>query len=358
VRRVAAERHPSCPIQAMISHMRTPARMAVVLALGLVPADTMRGQDKDPLPSVHPKEFSFFAGNGFEVKMHADRTEVRVEEPIEVTLRITARGAWTHAPRGKGDKKINPFPADNLGDDFYVELKEEKEEKNAWTFIYRLKPKHRNATMIPGVQLMYYVPGTKQFLGTETPKNIPIKVLSREETPNVAQPLKGRPGLYEIATGTEVLARPEPACWTQPLPLAVLLLVPPLSCLTWYWVWRLRHPDARLAARRRKSEAAQVALASLKNGAMSPVELAAAMSDYLRRRFDLVGAEPTPAEAGQVLFACGVSRKLREQIVTFLQSCDAGRFGAAALADTSALSAEAVVLINALEAEPCAQRAF
>jgi hypothetical protein len=331
------------------------------MAMMLLSSAFVRAQDKEPLPTVHPSDFSFFAGKGFKVEMQANPTEVHVEEPLEVTIRITADGPWTHAPRGKGDKKINPFPADFLRDDAYVELKEEKAEENAWTFIYRVKPKHRKAK-IPAVRFKYYVPGTTDgFVETFPLDEIPIKVLPRKgtDTPDeVARALKGRPQLYEIATGPDVLARPEPALWTQPFPLALLLLGPPLGCLIWYWMWRLRNPDARLAARRRKSEAARAALSSLSDGAASSVRLSTVMTDYLRKRFDLFGAEPTPAEAGRILHNWGISRPLREQVVSFLQSCDAGRFGSAALVDTSALFVQAAVLINALEAEPCAQRAF
>jgi hypothetical protein len=334
---------------------------AYVVAAILAESNVIFGQDKvDPLPAVYPDDFSYFAGKAFKVEMTADRTEVRVEEPLDLTIRITALGPWTHPPRAKGDKKINPFPADYLRDHAYVELKDEKEEKNAWIFTYRLKPKHKGATTIPGVQLRFHVPGTiDEFPFTVRTPEIVLKVLPRAktETPDEVARAAVTPELYEIHTGPEVLARAGLERCSQPICLALLLLAPPLGCVAWYWIWRVRNPDAHQAARRRKSEAARAALTSLQNGATSPGGLAAVMAEYLRKRFDLSGAEPTPQEVGRVLFTCGVSRKLRDEVVSFLQSCDAGRFGAVALADAPRLSAEAATLINALEAEPCVQRA-
>jgi hypothetical protein len=333
--------------------------LSIAVAILFIHGAPIFGQAKD-LPAVHPPEFSFFAGQAFKVEMTADRTEVHVEEPLELTVRITAIGKWTHAPRGKGDKKIKLFPPEFLDDDVYLELKDEKAEKNAWVFIYRLKPKHRRLAAIPGVQLMFYDPGTKEFPVTARTDDIPVKILAREKTDTpdeVARALVAPPDYYEVNGGPEVLARPEAELWSQPFVLALLFFAPPLACAAWYVIWRRRNPDALLAARRRKSAAARLALQALQDGEASPGQLASTVTEFLRKRFDLPGAEPTPAEVDRVLFRWGVTRKLREQTVAFLQSCDAGRFGAAAVTDSRRLCDEAAALINALEAEPCVQRA-
>jgi hypothetical protein len=122
------------------------------------------------------------------------------------------------------------------------------------------------------------------------------------------------------------------------------------------WCWF--YPDAARQARQRRSKAAQKALQALRAIEQDDQErrahrTAAVMADYLRQRLDLPAGEATPSEAADHLRRVGYSSQLAEQTADFFRSCDAVRFSPEPLYTGADLSAIAVELILALEAEPC-----
>src|SRR5262249_4902653 len=81
------------------------------------------------------------------------------------------------------------------------------------------------------------------------------------------------------------------------------------------------------------------------------------LAEYLRHRFDLTAAEPTPAEVADRLRCGGASAATAEKTAAFFRGCDAVRFtpnGTPSAADWPDTAAQ---LILALEAEPCSSSA-
>lgn len=79
---------------------------------------------------------------------------------------------------------------------------------------------------------------------------------------------------------------------------------------------------------------ALTALAALKprDELVQVEQVAAITARYLRQRFDLPAAEPTPAEvAGHLRGALPGGEKLAEQAADFFRACDAARFAPAGI---------------------------
>jgi hypothetical protein len=129
-----------------------------------------------------------------------------------------------------------------------------------------------------------------------------------------------------------------------------------MICGAWYFVWRRRHPDDAKKRDRRRSRAAQQALALLQQAECGTVErraelTAAALATYLRQRVELAIAEPTPGETAAFLRRTGCSPLVVEQTVQFLNTCDAARFWPPLIADGTKLPALAIDIILALDAD-------
>ncbi len=291
-------------------------------------------------------------GESFRLEVAASHKEVAVDEPLELSVRIIAEGPVTQPPVGA---KLNLFPPD-FKDDFHHEfLSEKKVAANTWVLQYRLKPKTEEVQAIPRLELEYYSQ-TRQENQFAKSEEIPLTVKPPRQVdtpPEVARALRAPASVYELTTGPALLERWGPSLWSESWFVGLILLGPPLGCVLGYWIWRRRNPDLVQQVRRRQSRAARLAYEALHAPALSPHHLAAVVSDYLRQRLDLPGAEPTPAEVDKHLFRLGVSRKLRDDWLAFLQECDAQRFAAEPRAEVKNLLDRAKDLIHALEAEPC-----
>ena len=106
--------------------------------------------------------------------------------------------------------------------------------------------------------------------------------------------------------------------------------------------------------KQRRHRAAELTLRELQSGEPAPQRLAAVLTEYLRRRLDLVGAEPTPREVDDHLRRAGVSKSARAPLRDFLQRCDAARFGGESA--SPALVEVGVAAVKAMEVEPCLER--
>lgn len=326
-------------------------RLGVALFL-VVATAPVRGQDPAP-PLTAPEDFSHIVGR-YRIEATAAPTEVRVEDALTLTVRIIGSGPVEYQPRRD---KLQILPED-FPQDFYIEPLPEKDthKGEVWTFAYRLKPKRTDVKHVPALKLVYYNGRKFQTSFTEP---IPLKVSPRgtaQAPDQVKEALKPPPQFYELITGDEVLRREEPGWLFRPMFVMPMLLLPPLLCAGWYVWWRRRHPDQASVTRRARSEAAERALHDL-SGQTDAVSIAARVTDYLRQRLDLPGAEPTPGEVRDFLWRAGVSRTLRDRFATFLAACDAARFSSPK-ATPQALGVESVAedarhLIHALEAEAC-----
>jgi hypothetical protein len=128
--------------------------------------------------------------------------------------------------------------------------------------------------------------------------------------------------------------------------------------LLWFIAWRWLYPDAARRARIRRSRAATEALRELDRAGAAPVQqVATIVANYLRYRFDVPAAEPTPAEVAEQLRRHAGTAKLADQAADFIRACDAARFAPAGVpAPSSDLVASARQLIVTLEEGPCTPR--
>jgi hypothetical protein len=312
---------------------------------------------EDDIPVVgRPADLPFSGASGrFFVGAYAQERTVPAEQPIHFSLNVT--GVFNEKvvhPPSRIDLREVPL----IAQDFYVEDVEPPvqhvEGTLRWRFDYRLKPRNRRVTEIPGVPFVYFdpkiLPASKGFQVRYT-EPIPIKVGPPLET---ITELNAPAFFFQFADGPDVLATVQP--WRPPSGpiLSMLLLAPPLASVGAYAMWRRLYPDSAARTRRRRSLAAQAALRDLegvgKLGAReAAVVVARTLADYLRDRFDLPGGEPTPAGVVEYLRGRGLSAELADRVGGLSAQCDEGRFSAWPTGEKD-LAAQAVELILALEA--------
>src|SRR4051794_14298862 len=125
-------------------------RWTLSLLLALVVAIPARADDEEDDPNApplvgRPENFSGAVGS-YQISYRAAPTQVAVEEPITLTVRIIGSGPEKHRPERN---KLHLFP-DEAEKDFYIQGVSEQDrylaKENTWEFVYRLKPKH------PGVE--------------------------------------------------------------------------------------------------------------------------------------------------------------------------------------------------------------
>jgi hypothetical protein len=334
---------------------RLPPMLAFAFAAALLFSTAVLAQVEDgamvPPVAGQPADFSQIVGS-YSISVQASRTALNVEDPLILTVRIIGTGPQAYWPQRE---HLRLFPA-SVAKDFYIKALPDRDRfemmDSTWEFAYELRPRHAYVIKIPALRLVYYDPSFKAYQTAYAPA-VPLTVKPRPQAKppeELAVPVQGPAGVYELTTGPEVLSR-QGTGW--PLFL-VLGLGPPVLCGLWYVLWRRRYPGAARLARQRRSRAAEQAiqgLAALKGEGASQV--AGLVARYLRQRLDLPAAEPTPREAARHLRRLGVSPGLVRQTATLLRACDADRFAPGASATDTALASEATGLILALEAEPC-----
>jgi hypothetical protein len=300
----------------------------LVVLFGCGACVAIAADDDPPAVGNKPADLPFSEAIGrFRAQARAAPMTVEAEAPLTLTLTIEATAAVRRPPQRIDLREVPAF-----AEAFHIEnLEESRPTPDSWEFTYRLRPRRLDVTEVPGVPVVYFDPEIRpvnkgyQVRYTDA---IPLQVRPRQA---VAVPLAAVPGAFELATGADVLARRQP--WTAPSPLAVLVLVlaPPLACVAWYFCWRRLYPDAVRQAQRRRSRAARRALQRLADVRRSTAPeqaaaFAAAVSDYLRERFDLPPREPTPAEVGNLLARLALPAVLTEEAARYYRECDAQRF--------------------------------
>jgi hypothetical protein len=336
--------------------------LAIVASQALPSAPPPARQVEVPIVG-RPGNFSEAVGRKFEVSMRASRTELHVGQSLTLTVRVAAIGPWQQAPerppleempkfkeRFKVDRTANRKPDRVLSD------------QRAWEFDYRLRPLSDSVERIPPLAFVWYRPNRdpnlRGFFPTTFADEIDLKVKPVTlPTAAVKQvPIEAPEAIFQIATGPALLAQQQALGLPGLTQLALLLLGPPTAAAGWYVLWRRWYPDAARRARRRQSRAASEAFRALGSlgttGDSARVEhVSAIATQYLRQRFDLPPAEPTPAEIMHHLQRAGASAVLADKAGEFFRACDAVRFAPAARADGD-LAAAAQHLIVTLEAEP------
>src|SRR5262249_13348523 len=197
--------------------------------------------------------------------------------------------------RPAGGVDLRQLPA--FAGSFHVEdpevgTRQVSREPPTWEFTYRLKPRSRDVTEVPGLPFVYYrpdIPFPAKRCQVPYTDPIPLTVGGPEA---VGVPVRAPEGAFALATGPGGLARQAPGRPPGPAAAGAIVLGPPLACAVWYFGWRRRYPDAGRQARQRRSRAARQALQALRGADPLPPgpqaeRAAGAVAEYLRQRFDL-----------------------------------------------------------------------
>jgi hypothetical protein len=300
-------------------------------ASALPTPQTPASSEGEDVPVVgRPVDLPFSEASGwFEVQAHAEPTTVQAERPLTLTLTVRA----VRPPR-RPPQRLDLRQLPDFAELFYIEeADEEAAQLNAhtWKFTYRLRPRRTEVSEIPSVPFVYFNPylltASKGFQVLYTDP-IPLHVLPPE---TVQVPVQGPESAFVLTTGPSVLERRVP--WRPPGlgVIGVVLLVPPLGCIVWYFLWQRLYPDATRLARQRRSHAARRALQALRTAEQLDVKAGAAqtaalVADYFQQRLDWAIAEPTPREVALLFAQHHFSLALTEQAVCFFQACDCARF--------------------------------
>jgi hypothetical protein len=338
----------------------------VLLAASVCRAD-------EPPVRNRPAHFSEAVGS-FEVSMTAKPTELRPDQTLTLTVRVTATGPVQQPPRRPDLRELaafrTAFHVENLpGPD---DNSSGGDGKTAWEFTYHLRPRNAHVDAIPSLPFVYYKPappgspGRGSFQTLYAPRT-PLTVKPAEaETAATGAPkdvasLQAPESVYRLSEGPAVLRRPSGWAFAGPVAAGVVLVGMPLFSVGWYLAWRRLYPDAARRARQRRSLAARHALRAL-DGLRKhapdeqPRQAAAIVALYLRERVELPGAAPTPEEAAAHLRRAGISPAVSDTVAGFFRSCDVARFAPAALREDGPAAgdwaAAASSLILTLEADP------
>jgi hypothetical protein len=338
--------------------------LVITLLLALVPRAGAKQQRASPFepPLVgQPENFSGGVGR-FKVTASVSRNELQAEDALVYRIQVRSVGPFARAPQRPDLRKLPRFKsrfviADLTGQD----LAGAEPSGHRWDFHYSLKPRSPEVTEVPPLLLSYYKPGVvpaeKGYWTTAT-RSIPLTVRPRDRASLVdsnGQPLRAPERFYQFIAGTGVLEREGRYGWPGPLGLALLLFGPPLLAVAWYFSWQRLFPDAGQLALRRRSKAASKALDLLHSvrSANPPAQarhVAYSVETYLRDRFGLMMAVPTPAEVQAFLDERGLPAPLTEKVGTFLRACDAACYAPGPVFANLAGAAERVIL--SLESEP------
>jgi hypothetical protein len=335
-------------------------------ALLLVGVPAQESADEPPARN-RPARFSGAVGT-FQVTMEATPTEVRADEALTLTVRITSPGPVRRPP---SRPELRGLPA--FDQRFHIENLPEptggQPENGPWEFVYRLRARDTTVAAVPSLPFVFYKPapagtGSSGSYQTQYARGIALKVKPAAGPPptegGAAPELASQvpDSVTRLAEGPAVLRRTPAWSLGALVGAAGVLVGTPLLCAGWYLAWRRLCPDAARLARQRRSQAALHALRALRAvPRQTPDEqarqAAAIVAGYLRERTDLPVATPTPHEAGAHLRRAGIAPDVTGAVSHFFQACDAARFAPSPepAADGWATAAERLVLT--LETEPC-----
>jgi hypothetical protein len=311
------------------------------------------------LPPVAGRPDNFTGAIGsYRVETRAQPTQLRAEDALLFTVRITGTGSLENVPRPDLRREtafIKRFQVDNLGDRYLSAAR-------AREFDYRLRPRNATVTAIPPVSFVFFRPGAvpaeKGYETTYAPA-IRLSVKPRDavkpddvQGAAVADDIPA--SVRKLVVSADVLRRDRLNLFPSALQILLLVIAPFVACGLWYAIWRRAYPDGRHRTRQRRSRAARRAIKSLRNldrldSSSQLVRTEAALVDYLCERTDLGPADPTPREVAAHMQHIGVSTDLAQDVAAFFKACDTARFAPSLPLEERNWSAQALRLILALE---------
>lgn len=300
-------------------------------------------------------------GSGFKVAMRIAPTEVKAEEPLTLTVRVTATGKWQRPPRRPPLWRLKEFNDFDITPSPTSEPERVLARDRSWEFDYRLRPRNAGITKVPGFAFRYYnpeIPLADRRWQTTYADAVPLTVLPRpklstREVQGDAQSRKPPRTVYQFAKGPALLKAEQAFVFPGRLVLAGLLLLPPFVCVGGILAWCRLYPDAAKRARGRNSRAARQALAGLGRlqGDPESARIAATIvTAYLRHRVELPVAA-APDEIASRLQESGFPAEIASQGAEFFRACDVVRFAGNGEAGARDLASAGRELIRSLEGD-------
>lgn len=295
----------------------------------------------------------------FDIRTSASPTNVRVGDPIELTIAIVGEGPLGTLPPPvleANAKLVEGFrlPTETLAG----EVRDAQR-----VFKVTIRARRDDLTEIPPIEYAYFDPDAERFVVARSAR-IPISVAPAAEVaaPEVvtrtpqsgSEPaaLQALDGLRDIQTDeNRLLAQTTPV--TTGLVSGLLLAPPAVFGLAYAGLafWQLRLADP---ARRRRQAAARLARQRIARARTLPPqamagELAAALSGYLADRLDRPPAQLSGSAAVELLRARQADVALAERWATVLSRCEEIAFAGGSSAESAALCTEALACISAAE---------
>ncbi len=310
-----------------------------ILLLALTPADA-------PVVGRPREHFYGAVGEPVRIEMKASPTQLRAEDPFDLTLVIT--GAANPEQIERPDLKQLP----DFAQRFHIDdLPEDAPPKGQHIFRYRLRPKSERVRDVPPLLFHYWNPRLNYFATTASHDPIALNVRPRNAPSAISGPLEEPESLFEMPSERSLKWPALSDDWQMAL-LMLALLVPPLVFEGWYLVWRWSNPSAAHLARMRRSKALRDALDRLdevRDLVMPDLadEVDAVVRGYLHARFGVARSGSTPHEIVLELTHRGAPPTITADVEEFFRACDAARFGPPSADHASLVGRAKAVVLNA-----------
>jgi hypothetical protein len=305
-----------------------------------------------------PADFSGAVGGPFIVTISVEPTEVAVEEPLTLTLRVVGPGNLREIARPPLAKleAFRPFAVDDLDDPFTVD------PTPARTFRYRLRARTAGVYHIPPLKFVYFNPAiVPPSRGYQTTYADPITFHVRPQPapllsnvpdwlkePIVPSPTVGDSTLLSewienllgwLGLHTPMRGPSGPLLWI------LALATPPALCVAFCYSWQ------RFLGSHPRSHAAADALRAIRApGSDAGATISQALLNYLHERADLPRPATTSAEVAEFLATSNVPPRLTQNTNEVLCQLEQFRYAGYRMVGSIADSAER--LISAWEASP------
>lgn len=307
---------------------------------------------------------SYIGGIGaFEISSDVTPRSAAVGDPI--TLSVTIQGEGTIKDLRAPDIAV----LDGINDEFRVYESTEETVSNGKTFTWSLRPLSDDVTEFPAIPISYFNVETEKYISVES-SAVPLEITVAKQL--AAADIQSNPAtrFAELQNSVELNDAGLFANYTS----LNMLRSYDTRIGGWLPVWAsmiggfcavnfaLRRRQRRNAdpSIQRKQNAATRAKNVLSDAVTSAGSELAVPPDTLSRLIagliadftNRTEAGLTSTDAAEVLSAIGVNHGLRDRVVSFMNTCDAARYGASTAEETSSLLVtDCRILMNDLSRE-------
>ncbi len=313
-----------------------------------------------PVPMEgRPAEYAGAVGL-FDIAVDAQPTEVRVGDPIELTIDIFGDGpVETLPPPLLGS---NPALTENFR--LPTEQLTGQMEQGRRRFRVTIRAKREDVNEIPSIEYPYFDPDAERFVIARS-KPIPLTVRpAAEASPQevgrarVSGPaidpaaLQALDGLHDIETSEAALLanRDSVSQWA----VTALMVVPPaVFGLSWAGIAYVRRRTADPARQRRQAALPAARRRITRARSLAPRdqarEVAAALVGYLADRLNEPPGRFTATESAIFLRQRSLPPRIVEQWAAVVDRCEQAAFAGSSLPDGDSLCSQALACLRALE---------